>query len=146
MIIWFTLGIVLILLELVTPTFISMFFGFGALGASFIAYVYPGIQQELIAFIAVTAISLVVLRTKMKNIFQGFQKGGHDQSTMVKFAYLGKEAVVSKDISPQREGEVSVGGSYWRATADVFIPKDMVVIIDSQDTEDHLLLIVKPHN
>ncbi len=144
MLIWFSLGVALILLELITPTFILMFFGFGALGAALTAHVYPGLVQEFIVFILVTSLSLFLFRQKMKHVFQGFRAGQQKNPVTQNFIYIGKQAKVQKSISPQSEGEVFVGGSYWRATANVSIPKDAIVIIEAQDADDKLLLIVKP--
>ncbi len=144
MLIWFAAGTALILLELVTPTFILMFFGFGAWGAALMSYLYPGVTQEVIAFILVTSLSLFLFRNKMKEVFQGVQAGRQKNPVTQSFAYVGKQAKVHKDISPQQEGEVFVGGSYWRATAQVAIAKDAMIIIERQDADDNLLLIVKP--
>ncbi len=142
MLIWFAIGTALLLLELVTPTFILMFFGFGAWGAALMAYLYPGTPQELITFIIVAALSLFLFRSRMKNIFQGLQASSHKNPSIENFPYIGKEARVHKDISPQKEGEVFVGGSYWRATSAKPIAKDTIVLIQKQDADDNQLLIV----
>ncbi len=142
MLIWFAIGTALLLLELLTPTFMLMFFGFGAWGAALVAYIYPGTPQEIITFIIVAAVSLFLFRSKMKNIFQGLQSSSQQNPSIENFPYIGKEARVHKDISPQKEGEVFVGGSYWRATSDIAIPKDTIVLIQKQDPDDNQLLIV----
>ncbi len=143
MLLWFALGTALIILELFTPTFIIMFFGLGAWGAALTAYFYPGITQELIAFVIVTLVSLFLLRAKMKNVFQGFQAGESKNPVTQNFEYLGKTVRVTKTISPHQEGEVFVGGSYWRATSSATLPKDALAIIESQDKNDKLLLVVQ---
>ncbi len=146
MLTWFIVGTFLILLEFVTPTFVLIFFGLGAWGASFMAYIYPGAAQEIITFMLVTCVSLFFLRQKVKKIFTGFQGGKQKDTPPQNFAYLGKEARVNKEIFPHQEGEVFVGGSFWRAKAQVHIPKESIVIVTAQDPEDNLLLIVNPQN
>ncbi len=144
MLLWFTIGTVLILLELFTPTFILMFFGIGAWGAAVVAHLYPGTTQELITFVALTLLSLFLLRSKMKNIFQGFQSGQQKNPVTQNFEYLGKTVRVTKAIAPHQEGEVSVGGSYWRATSSVTLAQESLAVIESQDSQDKLLLVVRP--
>ncbi len=144
MLIWFIVGTVLILLELVTPTFVLVFFGLGAWGAALTAYLFPGLAQEIVVFIAVTCISLFLLRNKLQKVFTGFQGGKQKNPLTENFAYLGKQAKVNKKISPDQEGEVFVGGSFWRAKATVEIPADDMVIIEKVDVDDSQLLIVKP--
>ena len=139
MIIWFTIGAILILLELFTPMFIFLFFGIGAWAAALVAIIFPGLQQEIIAFITVTLLSLFFLRQKMIETFQG-KKSKLNPNL---FPHIGKQAEATKDISPTQEGEISVGGSYWRATATTFIAKDSIVIVRSCAPDDELLLIVE---
>ncbi len=144
MLIWFIVGTILILLEFATPTFVLVFFGLGAWGAALTAYLYPGTPQEIIVFIIITCLSLFLLRNRLKNIFTGF-KGGQQKNPLTEsFAYLGKQATVKKTISPDIEGEIFVGGSFWRAKSQVEIPKDSMVIIEKIDDDDSQLLIVKP--
>ncbi len=144
MLMWFIIGTVCILLELFTPSFILVFFGIGAWAAALTAALYPGMSQELIVFIVVTVVTLLVLRKKMQDVFQGFQAGSTKNPTTQNFEYIGKTARVSKDIVPPLEGEVFVGGSYWRASAQVTVTKDASVVIERQDAQDTLLLLVKP--
>ncbi len=144
MLVWFFVGTCLILLELLTPTFIFLFFGLGAWGAALMAQFYPGLPQELAAFMGVTILSLVLLRKKMQETFKGFQGGKHGNAPPQTFAYIGKTAKVTKEISPQQEGEIFVGGSFWRATASESCHIDSLILIVKQDEEDNTLLHVQP--
>ncbi len=142
MLTWFFVGTCLILLELLTPTFILLFFGLGAWGAALMAQFYPGLTQEIAAFISVTLLSLLLLRKKMQQTFQGFQGATQRNAPTENFAYTGTQAKVTKNISPHQEGEVFVGGSYWRATASEAIAQNTVVIVQGQDDSDNTLLHV----
>ncbi len=143
MLIWFIIGTVLILLEFTTPTFVLVFFGLGAWGAALTAYFFPGTPQEIFVFIVVTCLSLFLLRKKVKQVFTGFTGGRSKAPGTQNFAYLGHQAKVTKEILAHQEGEIFVGGSFWRAKANVVIPKDTVVVIEKQDEDDNLLLFVK---
>ena len=140
MLIWFLIGAGFIVLELFTPVFILIFFGVGAWAAALVARFFPGIEQEIITFIIVTIITLVLLRKKMVEIFQGKQSN----INATNFPHIGRQAEVIKEISPKQEGEVSVGGSFWRATASTIIPEGSMVIVLSCAENDELLLIVEP--
>ena len=41
-------------------------------------------------------------------------------------------------------GEIKVGGSFWRAIADTDIEEGQSVVIESHDSEDGLIVKVKP--
>ena len=138
--IWFLIGAGLIFAELFTPVFIFVFLGIGAWGATLMAIIYPGIEQEIITFICVTLVTLIVLRKKMLTIFQGKQSKNNPTPP----PYVGKQAEVVKDINPKHEGEIAIGGSFWRATAKTPIPKGDMVIVLSCAENDELLLIVEP--
>jgi len=142
MLIWFFIGVALILLELATPLFILIFFGIGAWAAALMSIIYPGTEQEIVTFIIVSLISLIVLRKKMLKIFQG--KQSKKNITTLTFPHIGRQAEVIEDISPKYEGQVSVGGSYWRATATTFIPKGDRVTVLACAENDEILLIVEP--
>lgn len=140
MLIWFLIGAALILLELFTPAFVFIFMGIGAWGASLMTLIYPGIKYEVTTFIVVTLVTLFVLRRKMVEIFQGKESKGNPMTN----PQIGRQAEVVKDISSKQEGEIYVGGSYWRATADTPIAKGSIVIVRSCAENDELVLIVDP--
>ncbi len=144
MLTWFIAGTILMLLEFATLSFILIFFGIGAWGAALTAYLFPGTPQEIITFITVTCFSLFFMRSRFKNIFTGFKGGQQKNPITENFAYLGQQAIVKKAITPNTEGEIFVGGSFWRARSNVDIAKDTMVIIEKIDANDSQLIIVKP--
>lgn len=74
MTIWFLIGALLMLIELFSPAFIMLFFGIGAWAAAITAHFYPGIEQELITLIVTTVASIVFLRKRLIDTFQGTKK------------------------------------------------------------------------
>lgn len=141
MTIWFIIGAVLMLFELFTPAFITLFFGIGAWAAALVALFYPGLEQELIAFIVVTVASLLFLRKRLIETFQGTKKEkGKNPNT---FAPLKRQGEVTKEITPNHEGEIAVGGSFWRASAKQTIAVGSTVIVSGVDENDELLLYVE---
>jgi len=59
---WAILGLLLIALELVTPSFFIIFFGLGALAASAAAALGYSIFVQLLVFLVITLIGFVFLR------------------------------------------------------------------------------------
>ena len=139
--IWFLIGAGFILLELVSFMFIFAFFCIGAWAAALVAAIFPGLEQEIITFIVVTILSLLILRKKMVEIFQGNESKTNPTSN---FPHSGRQAEVVTDITPHREGEISLGGSFWRATAKTDIPAGSAVTVLSCVENDELLLLVEP--
>ena len=137
-IVWFFIGTGFILFELFTPVFILVFFGIGAWAAALMSLIFPGIEGEIITFILVSLLSLIVLRKKMLEVFQGKQSKNNPNPPH----YIGRQAEVVKDISPTHEGEISLGGS-WRATAKTLIATGSTVIVLSSAENDELLLLVE---
>lgn len=140
MLIWFLIGAIFILLELFSPLFVFIFFGIGAWAAALMTMIFPGIEQEIITFIVVAIATLLILRKKMLEIFQGKRS----KVSLINFPHIGRQAEVTKDISSKCEGEISVGGSYWRATSNTLISTGSMVTVISCVENDELLLVVEP--
>lgn len=140
MTIWFLVGVALMLFELFSPVFITVFFGIGAWAAAITAYFYPGIKQELITLILVSIVSIIFLRKRLIDTFQGTTKKKSEKPQS--FAPLNRQAEVTKAISPTQIGEISVGESFWRASATQEISVGSIVTVSAVDEDDELLLHV----
>ena len=55
---WFVIGAALMVAELFTPAFIIVFFGVGAWAAALVAAVHPGLEGELVAFLASVSVTV----------------------------------------------------------------------------------------
>jgi len=139
--IWALVGLILLLLEFMTPGLIIFFFGVGAwIVALACAFWDISINQQLIIFIAASVVLLLVLRQWLKGIFMGHVYSKQPASEDLQ-EFIGHKVVVTETISPPRTGTVELNGVGWKAAADKEIPiGEMVEVIG----RDNLTLTVKP--
>ena len=109
---WAIIGIILIIAEVATMSFVLIFFGLGALLTALLAWtgITPGLDSQLLVFSISSLSMLVVLRRFAKNLF--FSKADTSQDS------IGQRAQVSKPISHGAEGAVTFRGSEWIAFSD----------------------------
>lgn len=136
---WFILGLVLLLLELVIPGFVIIFFGIGAWATALLCLVAnPGFNLQAIVFAITSVLSLIALRKMLqKRYFYTDSK----LSDKVEDEFTGKEAVALSDILPGKTGRVEFKGTTWKAESDIEIPEGQAVIIKKID---NVKLIVEP--
>ena len=114
-ILWAVLGIILIIAEVFTPGFVLLWFGIGALAASFAGLL--GLDSLLLQFLSFSIVS-VALTAASRTIFVNYfsrEKSGRNLKTGVD-ALPGKTGiVVSSSRGALNEGAVKVFGSTWTA-------------------------------
>ena len=141
--IWFIVGLALLVLEFITPGLIIGFFGAGAWIVAIIcllsAYVAESLNAQLIIFIIASVLSLLLLRKWLKGIFIGHVKSKQDMTQDLN-EFIGERAVVKEKITPKAGGKVELHGTNWIAKADEEIAAGTVVEIIA---EDNLTLKVK---
>lgn len=129
--IWATIGVVLIIADLVTLTFFLVFLGMGALITAAFAWMglATSINGQLICFAASSLVTMALFRGILRKMF-GRDKGGTEYSQLV-----GQKAYVSTAIPVGHEGKVSYRGSEWIAFSDSpeSIPEGSLVTIVSTD-------------
>lgn len=141
--IWFIVGLIFILAELMLPGFVIIFFGIGAWITSLLDWlnVTPSFTSQLFAFLIFSILSLLLFRKKASGIFRGKITGklsSDDELDNVK----GQKVKVVADIKPNGDnGKVELYGTMWNAEADVPIPVGTVVEIVERK---NLILKVKP--
>ena len=136
--IWLLAGVLLMGLELLTPGFVVIFFGIGAIITGLLSFI-PGIRDSLLLQFLIWAgsslLSLGLLRRFFTKTFRGKEitDDGSDQ-------YVGRTAEVVEAITQKKSGRVSFQGTTWKAiTYDEDIaPGDTVEIMK----KDNLTLIV----
>jgi len=129
--IWFLLGLVLFLLELVIPGFFIFFFGLGAWVTALICLIgEPSTNLQIIIFAVVSVLSLVALRKMMQKKF--FY---HDEnlSDRVEDEFTGKDATAIEDFSSENTGKVEFKGTSWKAESSTQIKAGQTVIIKSKE-------------
>ncbi|WP_372590099.1 NfeD family protein [Fervidobacterium thailandense] len=110
---WIVLGVVLMVIEIFTPTFFVFWFGLGSLAAAIVAYFWENTIVELLTFIIVSG-ALVLSTRKLAKKITGEQPRSINVDEIV-----GKEALVIERIDNKAgTGIVKVNGDMWRAMAD----------------------------
>ncbi|HBT40300.1 MAG: hypothetical protein XD58_0468 [Thermotoga sp. 50_1627] len=109
---WLILGVVLVVAEILTPTFFFFWFALGAFaaaGASFLS----GTIVQLITFMGVSAAFVLLTRPFAKKLTKSEPRKIHIDEI------IGKEAIVIETIdNKQGKGLVKVNGEIWRAYSD----------------------------
>ncbi len=137
-VIWFLIGLGLLLLELVLPGFVVMFFGIGAwIVALLLAFFDIGTEFQILIFLVTSIIGLIALRKVLKKKF--FDKKDEKIEDQLE-EFIGKTAEVLDDFT-KGTGKVEFKGTHWKAVSESDLKKgDRVTIIE----KDSLTLIVKP--
>jgi membrane protein implicated in regulation of membrane protease activity len=132
--IWAAIGLVLIITELVVPTFFIIFLGIGALVVAVTTFLglSNGLNTQLLIFALSSILLMLLLRGRLKKRISAKE---------MEPEYMGKLATVTETIMPGREGKVSYRGSVWTAVADSEIQKDSTVTIIGREG---ICLKVKP--
>ena len=137
--IWFIIGLVLFLLELVLPGFVIFFFGVGAWITALLCLVAnPGVNLQAIVFAVTSVLSLLALRKMIQKRFF-YAKEGLSESVEDEFS--GKEAVALTDFMPGKNGKVEFKGTTWKAESESEIREGQIVVIKEKE---NFKLIVEP--
>lgn len=116
---WVYLGIALIILEVMTPGLVSLFFGLSALTVALLAWLLPlsqGLQWLCFSFFSI--VYILLLRNTLKRVF----KGKKEVSESLDDEFTGKVATVVEKIAPNKPGRVEFCGCTWTAEAGGDVP------------------------
>lgn len=132
-VIWFFAAIVFFAIEIRTPTFFVVCFGFGALAAMLIAILTAGelVSLQLAVFAVSSFAAFLLIHRVTKNVKSKKPKARTNVTSLI-----GDVALVIRDVgSGIQEGEVRIRGDYWRAlsTNGRIYKKDELVIIERRD-------------
>ncbi len=114
--IWFILALVLFILEIITPGFVILWFGVGALVAAGMQLLgVTSLTAQIIAFVAVSIILVILSRTLFKTLFM--RSPGAGLKTNMD-ALVGRTGIVTEVIDNENStGRIVVDGQDWRASA-----------------------------
>lgn len=125
-IVWFVLGVMLLILEMFSGTFVLVFISLGCFGAGLISFLPNFATSQTVQIIVCSMITVVGTL--------GFRKPL--QNKMLKSLSLksdiGKEIVIDHHVEPHSNGRISYQGSSWQVTnldADVLKRGDRVIIV-----------------
>jgi membrane protein implicated in regulation of membrane protease activity len=110
--IWAILGLVLLISELATLTFILSFLGLGAFIVALTAWLglTPGVSSQLVVFSISSLLLMFLFRKTVKKVFTGHNDSPPD--------YVGEKVKVLKAIPAGGEGTIAYRGSDWIAFSD----------------------------
>ncbi|UCC97673.1 MAG: NfeD family protein [Phycisphaerales bacterium] len=132
-IIWFLVGLLLLLFEFALPGLIVGFFGVGAWIVAVVCLITEiGINAQLLIFIASSVLSLALLRRWLKGVFLGHAGSKQDLKHNLE-EFVGQRAVVTEKIAPKLGGKVEFHGSNWEAQADEELAEGTAVEIVGKD-------------
>jgi membrane protein implicated in regulation of membrane protease activity len=132
-VIWFLIGLALLILEFVLPGLIIAFFGVGACVVAIICLLTDiSLNTQLLIFIITSVLSLLCLRKWLKGIFLGHIVSKQDLKANLE-EFIGQKAVVKEKIMPKAGGKVEFHGTGWQAEADEEIEEGTVVEIIGKD-------------
>ncbi len=132
-IIWFLIGLALLIMEFVLPGLIIAFFGVGAWIVAIVCLITNiGINTQLIIFILSSVLSLLCLRKWLKGVFLGHTVSKQNLKQNLE-EFVGQRAVVKETITPKAGGKVEFHGTNWEARADEEIAEGAMVEIIGKD-------------
>ncbi len=136
---WFLLGLIFFLAELIIPGFFIFFFGLGAWVTALVCLIWdPGTNLQIIIFAVTSVLTLAGLR---KMIQKRFFYSKNDDSNAVEDEFTGKEAVAIADFGSDKRGKVDFKGTTWQAESDTEIKKGQIVTIINKE---NFKLFVEP--
>lgn len=128
---WIIIGIILLIVEASTVSFVSIFFAIGCFVASLVSLVVPSLGIQIVVMCVFSGIGVAFGRKVLQRYFEVNKEV--KPSTID--ALIGKTGVVTKDISKDEVGLVKIEGEVWSATSVnlEYIPKDTNVLIENID-------------
>lgn len=138
-VIWFLVGLGLLLLELLLPGLVILFFGVGAWVTALVCAITDiNLNFQILLFLVASLLGLVLLRRYLKNRF--FSKRDDEVRDQLE-EFIGHNAR-AVDAFSEGEGQVEFKGTRWSARCSDPVSKGQWVSIISKDG---LTLNVKPN-
>ena len=109
---WFSIFVILLVIELSTANLITIWFAIGAAISMISSAFVDGFLIQLAIFVASSFVMLCATRPLVKKF-----KINEVQPTNSE-RVIGKKAEVTKKISPNNYGEVKIYGNYWTAVSE----------------------------
>ena len=137
-VIWFLVGLGLLLLELVLPGLVILFFGAGAWITALTCALFDiNLNWQIFIFLIASLLGLVLLRRYLKKRF--FSRKDEEIEDQLE-EFIGRNAK-ALDLFKDGAGKVEFKGTQWTARCDEPVSKGDWVTIQSKES---LTLYVKP--
>ncbi|OBQ56892.1 NfeD family protein [Halodesulfovibrio spirochaetisodalis] len=139
-IVWFSIAVIFFLIEMFTPTFITIFFSAGALLAGGAALLEFSLSAQVATFTISSVVLLILLRKRLPNIFSE----AHTENEVQKDHAINAHATVVEAISCNSPGRIKYQGSFWNAEADDDIaPESVVRIVSRKESDPNTFIVTK---
>jgi len=140
--VWFLVGIAVMLVELAVPAFVIVFFGLGCWGGAVVAVFSPdAYSAQVTAFLVVSVVSLLTLRKVAMRVFVGRSEGpGSEELGNVP---VGARVSIDQDLEAGRVGRVRFRGAMWDAISEDRIPAGSDAEITGVDKANRSCLKIK---
>ncbi len=137
-VLWFGAAMLCLGLEMLASVGVFIFFGLGCLAGWVAALQGAELSGQNFAAALACLLSLAALRKAFRRVFSG--SDGPARAS----AFAGRRGEAAGALLPGEEGQVSLGGSYWRAVSQSRIEDGEQVVVEGEDPADPLLLRVRP--
>ena len=139
-VIWFLIGLGLLLLELVLPGLVILFFGAGAwITALVCTFSDINLNWQILIFLVASLLGLVLLRKYLKRRF--FNRTDKEIDDQLE-EFIGRKGRAIDDFK-SGSGKIEFKGTRWSARSDDTVAKGDWVVIKSKES---LILNVKKSN
>jgi membrane protein implicated in regulation of membrane protease activity len=121
--VWFLLGVLFFIIEMISPGFVLMFFGIGAWITAIINWVglTHSLPLQIIIFLVISLLTLFFLRKKFSSFMKGRVSGKQSPEDSIT-SVVGQKAIAITDIQPNGIGcKVEFNGTRWNAESDEVI-------------------------
>ena len=133
--IWVIAFVGLLLVEFLTVGLVSIWFAVGALAALITSFITESVLIQTIVFVLVSIVTLVVTQPLIKKFkVTKFEPTNSDR-------VIGKIGEVTKEITPDKYGEVVIFGTEWLAASDKKMPVGTKVVV--KEIEGNKLIVKK---
>lgn len=110
-IVWLITFFALLLIEFITVGLVCLWFAVGAFFALAVSFFTESIMVQSIVFVVISVVALIITRPLIKK----FKVVNIEPTNLDRV--IGKDALVTIDITPSKYGEVDVLGTIWTAAS-----------------------------
>ena len=144
-VIWFVIGVLLLLSEFLIPGFTIFFFGVGAIIVSLLLLLITPLQNVIWLQITLFTISSVLFLIFLRKHFTKTLKGDIFKE---KDDYIGEECLVIESTTLKKPGRIRFQGTTWTAESQKhsFKKNSKAKIIGKKENDAMIFIIDKLHN
>lgn len=138
--IWFLIGLVLLLVEFSAPGLVIFFFGLGAwIVAASCALLPLALNSQLGLFLLVSILLLLFFRKRLQQIFGGRRDAVVAEEGVSQFA--GQHGRLTEAVSDGQRGRMELNGTSWQVESDTAIAAGTLVEVVGKNS---ITLKVRP--